>query len=143
MEQRFEVRDVIDTSRLHLKVRNEDSALDDFIHDRTRILKTKLEVLAYEIHLRFQIRTTNMERISSDKEHGQQLLEQIIHQINYLGRERGDTTPLIQQIFDLETERRTQDVECWRDVVLVMRDFLVAWEAHEQAKSKAIFLDNV
>ena len=42
----------------------------------------------------------------------------------------------------LEKERRTEDVECWRDVVMVMRDFLVVWEAHEQAKTKAIFLEH-
>ena len=30
----------------------------------------------------------------------------------------------------------------WRDVVLVMRDFLETWEAHEQAKNRSIFLQH-
>jgi hypothetical protein len=42
----------------------------------------------------------------------------------------------------LEAQRRDQDVQCWRDVVLVMRDFLDTWDAHEQAKDRSIFLNH-
>ena len=42
----------------------------------------------------------------------------------------------------LESQRRDEDVQCWRDIVMVMRDFLVAWEAHEQAKNRSIFINH-
>lgn len=46
-------------------------------------------------------------------------------------------------VSDLQAEVRSEHVKCWRDVVLVMRDFLLAREAHEQAKGRAIFINHV
>jgi hypothetical protein len=120
-----------------------DSSLDDFIHSRTRILRTKLEVLASEIRERLQIRVKNLERVADDKIHITAMLVDLDRRANYLTREHKEKSPFYEQLFKLEQEKRLQDVECWRDVVMVMRDFLYAWEAHEQAKVKAIFLDHV
>ncbi len=120
-----------------------DSSVDDFIHGRSRILRTKLEVLASEIRERFEIRTKNLERVDGDKEHISKMLMNLDRQAHYLMRQHKEKSPFYEQLFKLEQERRLQDVECWRDVVMVMRDFLYAWEAHEQAKAKAIFLDHV
>jgi hypothetical protein len=116
------------------------SSLESFVHTRTQILNTKLEVLAAEIYLRLHIRTGNLERIADEKLRVGYLLTDLTRRANYLVREHREKAPFYQQWFDLEKERRTEDVECWRDVVMVMRDFLMAWEAHEQAKAKAIFL---
>jgi len=120
-----------------------DSSLDYFIGNRTRLLQTKLEVLASEIWSRLQIRSGNVARIEENKTSADQMLEQIGRLANYHFREQQEKTPFYRVLFDLEKERRQQDVECWRDVVLVMRDFLVAWEAHEQAKAKARLIDSV
>lgn len=38
------------------------------------------------------------------------------------------------RLLDLNRERRTQDIECWRDLVHVFRDLLQIWEDLEQAK---------
>src|SRR5438132_1342438 len=99
--------------------RAENFSIDDFVHTRTRILNTKLEVLASA------------------------MLVDLDRRSNYLARQHKEKAPFYGQLFKLEQERRLQDVECWRDVVLVLRDFLDAWEAHEQAKAKAVFLDHV
>jgi len=114
--------------------------LESFVHTRTQILNTKLEVLAAEMLARLQIRAVNLERIADEKIRVGDLLTDLTRRANYLVREHREKAPFYQQWFDLEQERRTEDVECWRDVVMVMRDFLMAWEAHEQAKAKAIFL---
>lgn len=116
---------------------------DQFVHRKTRILNTKLEVLAFELHHRLIIRTENLSRIEADKEHATEMLLSVQRQANYLMRPRKDEAPHQKQLFELERERRQQDVEAWRDVAMLMRDFLYAWEAHELAKSKAMFLDHV
>jgi hypothetical protein len=125
------------------KEENSVSALDNFIHGKTRILNTKLEVLASEIRERWLIRVTNLERINDEKVRVLEMISDLSRRANYMLRQHREKAPFYQQWFDLERERRSEDVECWRDVVMVMRDFLVVWEAHEQAKTKAIFLDHV
>jgi hypothetical protein len=120
-----------------------DSSIDDFIHGRSRILRTKLEVLALEIRERLQIRVNNLERIDKDKIHTSTLLVDLDRRAHYLTRQHKEKAPFYDQLFKLEQERRLQDVECWRDVVMVMRDFLYAWEAHEQAKARAVLINHV
>ena len=58
-------------------------------------------------------------------------------------REHQDKGIFYRKLLDFQTEARSEQVECWRDVVMVMRDFLMTWEAHEQAKARAIFIQNV
>ena len=67
-------------------------------------------------------------------------LDRLDRLARYHLREHREKSALYQQMFNLGAERRAQDVDCWRDVVHVMRDFLYAWEAHETAKSRAILL---
>lgn len=123
--------------------RTSTDSFESFVHARTRILTTKLEVLASEIRERLHIRVNNLERIDADKERITAFLWTVDRQANYLMRQRKEKAPFYDQLFKLAQERRMQDAECWRDVVLVMRDFLYVWEAHELAKAKAIFLDHV
>ena len=119
-----------------------DRSIDLLINQRTRILDAKLEVFAAEIEERLKIRKRNVEVILYEElAAGTIILEFDPH----YGIGRYDSR--IQQIFyqktfDLTKERRQQDVECWRDIVLVMRDFLTAWEAREQAGARAGFLKN-
>ncbi len=58
-------------------------------------------------------------------------------------REHQDKGIFYRKLFDFQTEARSEQVECWRDVVMVMRDFLYAWDAHEQARARAMFIQNV
>lgn len=53
----------------------------------------------------------------------------------------GLETLLTQKHFDLQSERRKQDVECWQDLVQVMRDFMTAWEDLAGMQAKQRFLD--
>lgn len=117
------------------------NAIDQIMQSKSRILKTKLEVLAGEIRQRLSIREGNLERIGRDKDVLKETIERLDRLANYKLRDHRDKVPLYQRTIELEKEQRAQDVECWRDVVKVMRDFLEIWEAQEQAKSRAIFLN--
>ncbi len=119
-----------------------DSSLDLFIHLRPKILKSKLEVLASEIRGRLSIRERNLDRIDSDRENLSSLIGEISKMAGYGVRQHSEKDRLYQKMFDLESERRDQDVSCWKDVVDVMRDFLTTWEAHEQTKARAMLLND-
>jgi len=123
---------------------NESSwSLDALINQKSRVLKTKLEVWASAIQERWRIEHRNFDRIDEDRAVLKEMIEKIDRQANYLRREHQEKSILYRKLFELETERRKEEVECWRDVVMVLRDLLYVWDAHEQARSKAIFLNDV
>lgn len=118
----------------------EDLSIDELVHQRTRILNEKLKVLADAIEARLQLRRKNAERLADD---GLTLSNMLLEFDSNYGRRPEDQRlreKLYNRRFDLTKEERQQDVECWRDVVMVTRDFLTAWEAHEQARARAMFL---
>ena len=119
-----------------------DKSIDLLINGRTRILDTKLEVFASEINERLRIRQKNVDEILYEELlTGSHILE--FHPNYGIGRDdKAIQQTLYQKKFDLTKERRQQDIECWRDVVMVMRDFLLAWEAREQAGARSAFLKN-
>jgi hypothetical protein len=118
------------------------TALDQLLGVKSRILRTKLDVLAAEIGERLRLRSRNLIRIDADKERIGGVMDRISRLADYRLRDHREKSELYEELFNLENERRSQDVECWRDIVMVMRDFLAVWEAHEQAKARAIFLDH-
>ena len=118
------------------------TALDQLLGVKSRVLRTKLEVLSFEMAERLRIWDRNLERIDGDKERVTGVMERISRLAEYHLRDHREKSQLYEALFDLENERRSQDVECWRDIVMVMRDFLAVWEAHEQAKARGIFLDH-
>src|SRR6266404_7423590 len=119
-----------------------DESLDLLLNLKSRILRSKLEVLASEIYTRLNLADRNLGRINDEKARVQEMIIKFTRLANYHLREHKDQNLLYQHIFDLETQRRSEDVECWRDIVMVMRDFLEVWDAHEQAKARAIFLNH-
>ena len=118
------------------------SGLEELLHLRSHILKTKLEVLAIELRERFQLRDQNVARIDAEKETVVRSLPRLSRQARYHLREPRDNSAFYQQGFNLDEERRSQDVECWQDVARVIRDFLDVWEAHQQATVRGRFLQH-
>jgi hypothetical protein len=118
-----------------------DKSLEDLLHQKTRIVNTKLELIALAINERVGIWKHNLKRIEEDNDRLAYMLEKLARAANYGLRTHDEKRVFYERIFDLRKQVREEDTECWRDIVLVMRDFLVAWEAHEQAKAKAIFLE--
>jgi len=118
-------------------------SLDDLILQQSAILAHKLDIPGAEIWWRLHVSSRNLTALADDRDHVQDLLDRLHVAANYHLREHQEKGVLYRKLFELETEQRSERVECWRDVVMVMRDFLEVWEAHEQARAKAIFIQNV
>lgn len=119
-----------------------DDGLESLLHNKTRILRTKLEVFGREITDRFGLREQNLQRIADNAGRVDESLRRTARLATYQLRSPREVEPFYRQQFQLELERRSQDTDCWRDIVPVIRDFLEVWEALEQAKSRAIFLNH-
>ena len=113
------------------------------LHTNTRILKTKLEAIASSVQERLKIRKLNGQRIADDKCRLSEMLQSISVGANYHLRDHREKGTLYQKMFELERERRDQDTDCWKDIVLVLRDFLTFWDEYERAKARGAFLENV
>lgn len=70
-------------------------ALDHLLHCESRILRTKLEVLASEIQARFAVWDRNLERIGKEKEDVEALLDQSTRLARYHLREPNEATRLL------------------------------------------------
>lgn len=120
-----------------------DFSIDELLHQRTRTLSKKMEVFTLEILVRLDILRKNSELLDEEKHRVETVLQAVSRKVNYLMAMHSDKSPFYEQLFKLEEERRHQNVECWQDIVMVMRDLLMAWEAHAQAKARGLFLENV
>ena len=116
--------------------------LEDLLSQKSHILQVKLEVLAAEISERFRLRVKNLERIAEDKDTAVRMMERLTRDSLYRLREHKEKQPFYSILFGLEKNIREEEVECWRDVVEVMRDLLVVWEAHEQAQARSAFMQS-
>lgn len=120
-----------------------DSILDTLLHEKSRIFASKLEVLVHAMLVRIELMRENVSRVDTDKEHAEAMLAGIERQARYHVRDHREKTVFYQTLCRLEEERRSQAVECWRDIVMVLRDFLGVWEAHQQSQARALFLQHV
>jgi hypothetical protein len=116
--------------------------IENLFEQKRRIVHTKLEVLASEIFERMRIRTVNLGKIGHDKDRLYEMLLKLDRQANYGRRDHQEKRVLYEVLFKVKQEERQQDTECWRDIVLVMRDFLYAWEVREQMQARALFLNH-
>jgi len=116
--------------------------LDNLLHSKSHVLRTKLETMAAEIQTRFAIWNQNLDRVNQDQSDIQKQLNHSTRLARYHLRDQKDVSQLQNSVLKLAEQQRNEDVLCWRDVVMVMRDFLNTWEVHEQAKQRSIFLNH-
>jgi hypothetical protein len=119
---------------------SEDSFLEDLVHQKAQMFRTKLEVLTAEVLVRLNIMSRNLRDLDDQRETVREMLGRIDQQAVYHLREHREKSEFYRQLFAIGVEKRQQEVECWRDVAMVMKDFLEIWEAHQQAQARAIFL---
>ena len=123
--------------------REDTDSLEALIHGKGRILEKKLEILAAEMKWRLNLTMKNLAHVAHDQTETRAMLADLDRDAHYHLRQHHEKAPLYRQWFNLEAEKRTQQTECWRDVVAVMRDFLAVWEVHEQSRERAAFIHNV
>jgi len=118
--------------------------LNAVLRGRTELLATRFEVAAVQIIERLRIRAQNLQQIlEEDLEIGSRRLA--------IGSGSPFPSPLFNELDGrliekqswLQRERRLEEKECWRDLTMVMRDLLNAWEALSQAKAKERFLEGL
>lgn len=107
--------------------------LEVMLHQPVDILRTKLEILASQIVERIHLRKENLHRIGNDERRVYDMLRKLVYRV----LDARALSPFYEQIFSLAKERREQDVECWRDVTQVLRDFLYIFGAFEEARSQS------
>jgi hypothetical protein len=78
-------------------------ALDHLLHSKSRILRTKLEVLASEIQARFAMWDRNLDRIGNDKGQVETLLNESSRLARYHLREPNEATRLRESSLQLDT----------------------------------------
>lgn len=118
------------------------SSIDNLIHRKGRLFRTKMEVLAFEIVQRLCIKSTNLESLDAQQTGLIERLRSLDRQAQYHLRDHQEKRTFYEAMVKLEQERRSQHVECWRDVVMVMRDLLEVWESHENAKVRSQFINH-
>ena len=117
--------------------------LDDLIHLKSRILSRKLDILASEMMWRLNISSRKFASLADDKSRLEDMIGRLDRAASYHLRDHKEKGSLYQQLFKAESEKRAESAECWRDIAMVMRDFLIVWEEHEQTRARAMFLKNV
>lgn len=117
--------------------------LGRLIGQKSRVLRTKLEILALEMATRFHIRDRNVAGIDENKAQVEEAIANLDRMARYHLREHHEKTIFYRNLFELEVERRRQEADCWRDLAMVMKDFLYAWEGFEQARARLGFFENV
>lgn len=121
-----------------------DPALEAILSGRSEILQTRLSVAAVQIVERLRIHSHNLERILEEElKVGSQLIP---FEKKYLGQApdmMGLENLLLGKQSELSKERRQQDVECWRDLIQVMRDLMGAWEGWSGQQAKQRFLNSI
>ena len=120
----------------------EGTALDHLLNSKSRVLRTKLETMAAEIQTRFAIWNLNLNNLNQEQSAIQKQFKHSTRLARYHLRDQKDVSQLQNSVLKLAEQQRNEDVLCWRDVVMVMRDFLDTWEVHEQAKQRSIFLNH-
>ncbi len=107
------------------------------MRSRTELAETRMAVHAVQIIERLRIRASHLNEITEeDLEAGSELLNLKNSSPDMMGLE----TLLRQKQAQLSQERRRVDAECWRDLSMVMRDFLNAWEGFSKNEAKGRFL---
>jgi hypothetical protein len=121
----------------------DDSFLEDLLGRKAEIVAANLDALAVAMTVRVRLWAEQLDGIEEDRETAERALAQLDQQARYHLREQQDKTPFYRVLFSLEEERRTRAAECWRDLVLVLRDFLLAREVHQQSQARAMLLQDV
>jgi hypothetical protein len=110
-----------------------ESDIQKLLSQRTQILGTKLEVVAGQIVERIRLRKANLEALVAEEvEVDTELMR---FETNLYARANSHLVSTFQnRRFDIGREKRLQDVECWRDLVHVIREFLQIWEDLQQSR---------
>ncbi|NDV63366.1 hypothetical protein G0Q06_12950 [Puniceicoccales bacterium CK1056] len=114
-----------------------DSSIETLLGARSSVNKLKVNLWAGAIRERISILNRSLEQL---------LEEELVldNRIIQLGGRPYDTEQTYQMLKNslqgLQTRRISEEKECWKDIVVVLRDFIGAFEAHSQSQARGEFL---
>jgi hypothetical protein len=125
----------------------QQSALESLLNGRTELAETRLSVTAVQIIERLRIRAKNLKQLVDEELSIDNKLLKIQGQFSagsnwevfnqdFMGIE----AQLEQRNSNVQSAQRREDVECWRDLTHVMRDFLNAWDGFSRNAAKNRFI---
>lgn len=115
-------------------------SLEEFIYNRTKILKEKLKILLAEMNERLRLKNKAQLDLNHDKSKLEEVMHKIAVQIDQGLRDYKDKDSIYQKILELNKEKRREDREYWLDNMKILRDFLETWDSYEQARAKGRLL---
>ena len=119
----------------------DSSSLDALMNQKSDTLGTKLDVFLAQLLRRLRLRQENMAGLDYDDcKLGTMINDVRFQNGGYMGNADRRIASLEKQGFDIEKEKREQDMECWRDITMVTKDLLIAWEAYQHSRVKANLL---
>lgn len=126
----------------------QQSALESLLTGRTELAETRLAVTAVQIVERLRIRAKNLRQLMDEELFIDNKLLRVQGSIQgrhySFGSDQGFMgleTQLEQRNSQVQSAQRREDVECWRDLTHVMRDFLNAWDGFSRNAAKNRFLE--
>jgi len=108
------------------------SALDEIFSNKTKVLKSTIKQLFNEVNLRFQVDKDIFQSITDDICVCYTFLEEVkLHVGRGYDMERvlslmPRRSQLETQIFDLKKQKRTEALECWRDMMVLKKYLMMA-----------------
>ena len=125
----------------------QQSALEALLSGKTELAETRLAVTAVQIIERLRLRAKNLKQLLDEElDIGNKLLKvqaQVPSGPNWQTFNKdimGLEAQLEQRSSNNQSAQRREDVECWRDLTNVMRDFLNAWDNFSRNEAKNRFL---
>lgn len=116
------------------------TALQSLINGKTELAETRLAVTAAQVIERLRIRAKHLEELMNEElAVGTQLLQTRSH-VPGADDMMGLEALLTERGAQIQSERRKEDTECWRDLTNVLRDLLNAWEGFSRNEAKNRFL---
>lgn len=118
-----------------------NTALQALLGGRSGLAETRLAVTAAQIIERLRIRAFNQQQLMKEELSVDSRLSQL-RNAGLTGRPdmMNLESALDQKISQLQGEQRRENTECWRDLTLVIRDLLNAWEGFSRNEAKNRFL---
>lgn len=122
--------------------RAQHSALEAILNGRTELAETRLAVTAVQIIERLRIRARNLKQLMDEELSIDNRLLEIQGQFpsGFNKDLFGIEAQMNQSISQIKGAQRREDVECWRDMTNVMRDFLNAWEGFSRNEARNRFM---
>lgn len=130
-----------------MTIKNEQSrqtnqnSLQSLLDGRTEIAETRLAVVAVQLVERLRIRSAHLDDLLREElDVDTQLLQLENARVDDM---MGLESMLRQKQFQIQSDRRREDSECWRDLTHVIRDLLNAWESVSRVEAKNRFMQSL